>query len=137
MERSRGLNWHNAVMLVMREQRISLPEAMNWILEYGQRVVRSFNANVAVLPSWGPDIDKRVALYVQGIAQNIRGVDDWTFESHRYFGPRGLDIQKTRIMNPFPPTPGFVKMDEDSDQEIVPTPYITTFPAAVNLIAAV
>lgn len=117
MERSRGLNWHNAVMLVMREQNVDLPTAMDWVLKYGQRVVRSFNANVAALPSWGPDIDRKVQIYVDGIAQNIRGVDDWTFESHRYFGPRGPEIKVTRIMNPFPPTPGFVKLDDDDDTD--------------------
>ncbi|KXN81236.1 Delta(6)-protoilludene synthase [Leucoagaricus sp. SymC.cos] len=134
MERSRGLNWHNSVVLVMREQNVSLPEAMDWILKYGQKVVRSFNANVEALPSWGPDVDKRVALYVQGIAQNIRGVDDWTFESHRYFGPKGLDIKLTRTMSPFPPGTGYVRMDEE-DHQPVPVERIALF-QPTNLIAA-
>ncbi|KAJ3562898.1 hypothetical protein NP233_g9287 [Leucocoprinus birnbaumii] len=117
MERSRGLNWHNSVMLVMREQNVGLPEAMDWILDYGQRVVKSFNANVDALPSWGPEVDERVKVYVQGIAQNIRGVDDWTFESHRYFGPKGMEIKRTRMMSPFPPGHGFVRMGEGADEE--------------------
>ncbi|KAJ3566265.1 hypothetical protein NP233_g7106 [Leucocoprinus birnbaumii] len=139
MERSRGLNWHNAVMLVMREQNASLPEAMDWILNYGRRVVRSFNANVDALPSWGPDVDRRVQIYIQGIAQNIRGVDDWTFESHRYFGPKGLEIKMTRTMSPFPPTRGFAKLDDDEDHvsvSISPASYVTQIQPA-NLIAAV
>lgn len=115
MERSRGLNWHNAVMLVMREQDIDLPEAMDWILKYGQEVVKSFNANVAALPSWGPEVDDKVRIYVDGIAQNIRGVDDWTFESQRYFGTRGAEIKATRVMYPFPPGCGFVKLDDGDD----------------------
>ncbi|KAF5346490.1 hypothetical protein D9756_010111 [Leucocoprinus leucothites] len=138
MERSRGLNWHNAVMLVMREQNISLPEAMEWILNYGQRVVKSFNANVAALPSWGPDVDRRVQIYVAGIAQNIRGVDDWTFESHRYFGSKGLEIKLTRTMSPFPPARGFVKMDDDEVQHVpasTSAAYVTQIQPA-NLIAA-
>lgn len=117
MERSRGLNWHNAVMLVMREHDLSLPEAMDWILKYGQKVVKSFNANVAVLPSWGPEIDRKVQIYVHGIAQNIRGVDDWTFESHRYFGARGPEIKATRVMYPFPPGCGFVRLDDDDGDD--------------------
>lgn len=48
-------------------------------------------------------------MYVDGLGQWVRGNDDWTFESHRYFGDKGLEIQKTRLMTLLPASNGFVK----------------------------
>lgn len=109
MEKSRGLELHNSVELIMNEQKVDVQSAIDWLERYAARVHDGFLDNVARLPSWGEDVDERVKVYVDGLAQWVRGNDDWTFESGRYFGDKGLEVQKTRIMSFLPPTQGFVK----------------------------
>lgn len=108
MEKSRGLEFHNAVELVMVEQELDIQGVIDWLEKYANGVLAGFLANVDSIPSWGPDIDKRVNIYIDGLAQWVRGNDDWTFESGRYFGDRGLEVQKNRIMTLLPPSKGFV-----------------------------
>jgi hypothetical protein len=109
MEKARGLELHNSVELVMREHNLDIQGAVDWLEKYALGVHEAFLENVAKMPSWGQDVDKRVKMYVDGLAQWIRGNDDWTFESGRYFGDKGLEIQKTRIMSLLPTAKGYVK----------------------------
>jgi len=109
MEKARGLELHNSVELVMNEQKVDVQSAIDWLERYAARVHDGFLDNVTRLPSWGEDVDQRVKVYVDGLAQWVRGNDDWTFESGRYFGDKGLEVQKTRIMSLLPRTQGFVK----------------------------
>ncbi|KAF8151498.1 terpenoid synthase [Crassisporium funariophilum] len=109
MEKSRGLEFHNSVELVMNEQNLNVQGAIDWLQRYAADVHTGFLANVENIPSWGADVDRRVKMYIDGLAQWVRGNDDWTFESGRYFGNKGLEIQKSRVMNLLPPSSGFVK----------------------------
>ena len=54
--------------------------------------------NIANLPSWGQEVDQRVKIYINGVAQVVRGCDNWAYEGRRYFGNRGLEVQKTKVM---------------------------------------
>jgi len=109
MEKARGLELHNSVELVMVEHNLDVQGAINWLERYAAGVHAGFLDNVASMPSWGEDVDRRVKMYIDGIAQWVRGNDDWTFESGRYFGSKGLEIQKTRLMTLLPASKGFVK----------------------------
>ena len=112
MEKSRGLELHNSVELVMKEHGLDLQGSIDWLEQYAASVQAGFLSNVRNIPSWGEDVDRRVGIYIDGLAQWIRGNDDWTFESGRYFGSKGLEIQKTRIMTILPgPTKCFVQAD--------------------------
>lgn len=110
MEKSRGLELHNSVELVMKEQNLDLQGAIDWLECYAARVHESFLANITNLPSWGEDVDRRVRIYIDGLGQWVRGNDDWSFESGRYFGDKGPLVRSTRIMRLLPPTSGFVKL---------------------------
>lgn len=109
MEKSRGLELHNSVELVMKEQNLDIQGAIDWLEMYAADVHKGFLENVARVPSWDEDANKKVKVYVDGLAQWVRGNDDWTFESGRYFGDKGLEIQKTRIMSLLSPSGGYVK----------------------------
>ena len=109
MEKARGLELHNAVELVMHERGLDIQGAIDWLDRYIADVLAEFLDNVTNMPSWSEDVDRRVKIYVDGIAQWVRGTTDWTFESGRYFGSKGLEIQKTRVMSLFPPSKGFVE----------------------------
>ena len=99
MEKARGLELHNAVELVMHELGLDAQGAIDWLDRYIADVIAGFLDNVANMPSWGKDVDRQVKIYIDGVAQWVRGGDDWSFESGRYFGSKGLEVQKTRVMS--------------------------------------
>ena len=71
-------------------------EAVNMIGRWHDDILQDFLDTYAKLPSWGGKVDRQVHQYVEGLAQWVRGADDWSFEGPRYFGNRGLEVQRTR-----------------------------------------
>jgi hypothetical protein len=86
----------------MKEKGIDLDGALDWVAEYQEQVLSEFQAQYRALPSWGPAIDLRVKTYVERLACFIRGIDCWAFETERYFGTKGREIQKQRIVDLLP-----------------------------------
>ena len=80
----------------MHQFNTDLTGAMRWISELHDGLVAQFLENFHKLPSWGPKIDEQLARYVDGLGNWVRANDAWSFESERYFGRKGLDIQKSR-----------------------------------------
>jgi hypothetical protein len=108
MEQSRGLAIHNAVEVVMRERKMSLQAAMDWLGKYCDELAENFLLDLAILPSWGAEVDSRVSAYINGLGQWVRGIDDWHFESARYFGSEAPTVKQTRIATLIPPSRGYV-----------------------------
>jgi hypothetical protein len=54
------------------------------------------------MPKFGEPVDTELAQYVEGIANWVRGNEQWSFESERYLGKRGPEIQKTRWVTLLP-----------------------------------
>jgi len=86
----------------MNEHHLSLQDAVDWIARYHMNFLNKFEQLRSELPSWGPDIDREVSKYIDSLGQGIRGVDDWSFESQRYFGPKALEIKRTRLVTLLP-----------------------------------
>ena len=86
----------------MNEKNFNLHRALDWVAEYHGQVLSEFQAQHRVLPSWGPVIDKKVKTYVERLCQFIRGIDCWAFETERYFGTKGREVQKRRIVTLLP-----------------------------------
>ena len=82
----------------MNEKGVDLDGALDWLAEYHEEVLSEFQAQYRALASWGPAIDFRVKKYVERLACFIRGIDCWAFETERYFGKNGRDIQRRRIV---------------------------------------
>lgn len=80
----------------MHELDTDVHGAMQWAGVYHEKRVVEFMSAKKRLPSWGKGIDDDVAIYVDGLANWVRANDSWSFESQRYFGKKGLAIQKTR-----------------------------------------
>ena len=76
--------------------------AADWIGAWADGVARDFLRCRAALPSWGPEIDRQVRQYVEGLAYWVRGNDDWSFESQRYFGTLGETVRRTREIHMLP-----------------------------------
>jgi Delta6-protoilludene synthase len=86
----------------MAEKGVDLDGALDWVAEYHGHVLLEFQAQCQALPSWGPAVDLEVKAYVERLAYFIRGIDCWAFETERYFGTKGREIQKQRVVDLLP-----------------------------------
>ena len=86
----------------MDEKGVGLDGALDWVSEYHGQVLSEFQAQYRDLPSWGPAIDLEVKAYVKRLAYFIRGIDCWAFETERYFGTKGVEVQMKRVVNLLP-----------------------------------
>ncbi|KAJ7822308.1 terpenoid synthase [Mycena olivaceomarginata] len=76
VEQARGDADHNLVTIVMHELDLDLDRAVQWIADWNDSLVARF---MEIWPrNWA------------------RACDQWSFESGRYFGKDGLDIQRNR-----------------------------------------
>lgn len=70
--------------------------AADWIGEWTDGIVKEILQCRADLPSWDPETDRQVQEYVNGLAYWVRGNDDWSFESQRYFVVDGERVRGER-----------------------------------------
>ncbi|KAH7886425.1 terpenoid synthase [Phlebopus sp. FC_14] len=96
VEQARGDDGHNLVTVVMKDLGTDLHGASQWIEEYSAGIEAQFLNAIALLPTWGEEVDRQVAKYVYGLGNWARANDAWSFEGERYFGKDGLRIQKSR-----------------------------------------
>ncbi|KAI0248889.1 terpenoid synthase [Lactifluus subvellereus] len=101
-EQAAGHGGHNIITVVMNEKGVNLDGALNWVAEYHGDVLSRFQAQHRMLPSWSPDVDRVANAFVEGLAYWIRGHDCWSFESGRYFGTKGPEIKKHRLVTLLP-----------------------------------
>jgi hypothetical protein len=90
------------IVVVMKQDGVDLQTAIDFVGELCQQSIDRFVAERTRLPSWGPEIDRQVDIYVDGLADWIVGSLHWSFESERYFGKTGLDVKRTRVVNLMP-----------------------------------
>lgn len=86
------------IVIMMYHHGMILQEAVDFVGDLCKKTIDRFIENRALLPSWGPEIDAQVQIYVQGLADWIVGSLHWSFDSERYFGKKGLQIKKDRIV---------------------------------------
>ena len=72
---------------------------MQWATDYHKEAKTRFLDGLKRVPSWGPEVDQQVQQYLNGLGNWARGNDCWSFEGGRYFGNKGLEYQKTRIVS--------------------------------------
>ncbi len=100
-------NW-NILSVAMHQFGLDLHHATQWVAQYHKEVQARFFDALKRLPSFGPGVDEALQEYIVGVAAWPRGNDCWRFESERYFGKKGAEVQKTRripllakrLMNP-------------------------------------
>ena len=100
-EQARGDDIHNVISIVMHNQEVGITGALRWVEDYhkqiGDRIVE-WSKNTP----WRNDTHPDVVRYTDGVINWVRANDCWHFESHRYFGAAGLEIQKTRVVTLMP-----------------------------------
>ena len=90
------------IVVVMNQEGLDLQSAVDFVGELCQQSIDRFIADRANLPSWGPEIDRQVAIYADGLADWIVGSLHWSFESERYFAKAGPEVKKTRVVELLP-----------------------------------
>jgi len=99
VELSRGIAFHNIITSIIHEHHLDVPAAMKWLEEFGRYRVATFLNGIEELPSWGPE---KVRQYIDSIGYLVRGTDTWGYESERYWGRKGKEIQTTRMVTIWP-----------------------------------
>ena len=86
------------IVIMMRHHGMTLQEAVDFVGDLCKKSIDRFTEDRARLPSWGPEIDAQVQVYVQGLADWIVGSLHWSFDSERYFGRKGGQIKTARVV---------------------------------------
>ncbi|OJA10867.1 hypothetical protein AZE42_12242 [Rhizopogon vesiculosus] len=105
VERSRGDVMHNMIAVLMDEQGLDLQSAVDYIGQLCKDTIQRFEDNRAILPSWGEEIDRQVAIYIDGLQNWIIANLHWSFETTRYFGKDGHVVKRNRIVKLLPKRP--------------------------------
>ena len=93
------------IVVLMREQGLDLQGAVDYVGTLCKGTIQRFEDNRAMLPSWGRELDKQVAIYVEGLQNWIVGSLHWSFDSERYFGKEGLQVKQNRVIKLLPKRP--------------------------------
>lgn len=101
-EQATGDDRHNILTVAMHDLQTDFEGALEWVVNYHAEVETKFLDGLKRVPSWGREIDGQLERYQQGLANWPRCNDCWNFESGRYFGNKGLEIQKTRRVTLLP-----------------------------------
>ncbi|KAK0214406.1 isoprenoid synthase domain-containing protein [Armillaria fumosa] len=89
---------HNILECVMNEQKCDLHDALSWVEDTYRSTRNKFLMLWTEIPSWGPEMDAIASHYLHGIANWVRGNECWNFESERYFGSNGRNVQQHRMV---------------------------------------
>jgi len=114
LEQSRGDDTHNIVRIVMNELGTDVNGAMLWVQDFHTQLEQKFHAAMATVPELHEPLNSQVKEYCNGLGHWPRANDDWSFESERYFGNRGLEIKEKRWISLMP------KEGKNGTQEIGP-----------------
>ncbi|KAG2030559.1 isoprenoid synthase domain-containing protein [Suillus americanus] len=96
---------HNLVVVLMIDQGLSLQDAVDYSARLCNISLQRFEENRAIIPSWGEEVDKQVALYIQGLQNWIAGPLQWTFVTNRYFGKDANIVKQDRTVKLIPKRP--------------------------------
>ncbi|KAF5375474.1 hypothetical protein D9757_009970 [Collybiopsis confluens] len=101
VEQSRDDAEYNMLTILMKYHGHTLQSASNHVGDLCHQATKSFVETSKNLPSWGPEIDDMVRRYIKGLEDWIIGAIrsvHWSFETQRYFGNKGLEVKRTRVV---------------------------------------
>ncbi|KAF5342403.1 hypothetical protein D9611_001384 [Ephemerocybe angulata] len=131
VEQSRN-DTFNLVPVIMHEKGFSLQEAVDFVGDLCKKTIDRFENDKQRVPSWGPELDSQVQIYIDGLQNWIVGTYcvllppplggaavlvkkanaafmrvhlgslHWSFDSTRYFGSLGQEIKKHREVKLLP-----------------------------------
>jgi hypothetical protein len=102
VEQAMGHTSNNIVTVLMQEKDASVQEAADCIGVVLEQLMTRFLKDKFRLPSWGADIDRDVALYIEGLTRWVGGNLVWSFQCSRYFGTANNVTLLTRLVTLYP-----------------------------------
>ncbi|KAI0370486.1 terpenoid synthase [Pilatotrama ljubarskyi] len=84
---------HNMIVVVQTQEKLDLQAAVDYVGELCVGCIDRFEALRHALPSWGPEIDEQLQVYVDGLGDWMIGNLVWSFETERYFGRAGRKVR--------------------------------------------
>jgi len=90
------------IVILMKHRGLDLQPSVDCVGNMCKSSIDRFIAERERLPTWGPEIDEQVKIYVDGLADWIVGSLHWSFDSERYFGNLGLLVKATRKVTLYP-----------------------------------
>ena len=97
-EQAAGNPNQNIITVVMHQMKTDIGGAIKWVADYHRETQRKFLDGLKRVPSWNQEIDCQVQQYLNGLANWVRANECWSFEAGRYFGSKGLEYKKTRLV---------------------------------------
>ncbi|KAJ6534215.1 terpenoid synthase [Mycena capillaripes] len=115
-EQALGRDQYNCITIIVRQDpNMDLDGATTWVSAYHQRLQAEFLDAMKRVPSFGAELDVQVQEYLAYLANWPRAQDCWNFESGRYFGSKGSEVQLTRRVQLLPK----VQMDATTREEVL------------------
>ncbi|KZV60851.1 terpenoid synthase [Peniophora sp. CONT] len=95
-------DYQNLVCIIMVERGVDLQAAVNILTDMLAERVRDYANLKQKLPSFGAEIDARLAVYYENLEHFVQGTVVWYYNSPRYFPPDGItdprDLQVELLM---------------------------------------
>ncbi|KAJ3514441.1 hypothetical protein NLJ89_g2384 [Agrocybe chaxingu] len=123
VEQSRGDDGHNLVTIVMHQLNLDVQGAFDWIGKLHDELVDKFLEEYKNVPTFkDKQATKECAEYAFGLGNWVRGNDQWSFESERYFGKDGLRVltERTVVLLPKKREPPPKPLDEEPIYSLLP-----------------
>lgn len=86
----------------MHKHGLNVQEAMDMTGDIAHERMERFYHLYPQVPRYAGPVDLDVQTLIDGMAQCVSGVMHWSYESQRYFGKRGLEIKRSRILRLLP-----------------------------------
>ncbi|KAJ7803885.1 terpenoid synthase [Mycena olivaceomarginata] len=103
VEQARGDDGHNLVTIVMHALDLDLHAALEWISDLHDKLAENFLAAYDQVPDYSDfELNRQVVEYLDGLGNWVRANDSWSFESERYFGKKGAEVEATRTVELLP-----------------------------------
>ncbi|KAF5359149.1 hypothetical protein D9756_002983 [Leucocoprinus leucothites] len=116
---------HSMIPVTMIHYGLNLQEAVNFVGQMCSQAIQNFAHDRKCLEEeaekelgWDKEVIEMVRKYADGLEHWISGSLHWSFETERYFGKRGQEVKKNRIVNLSPKLPKAntaTKNDDNSD----------------------
>ena len=101
-EQAVGDDEHNIVTIIMQQYDLNVQDAINMAGNLSCEKMGRFYMLYQQVPRWVGPVDLEVQRLLDGMAQCVSGVMHWSYESQRYFGTRGLEVKRTRVLHLLP-----------------------------------
>ena len=107
---------HNILFVAMDQHNTDFDGAMAWVVDFHKKIETRFHDTLTRMPSFGPQVDAQLQEYIDLLSNWPRGNYCWNFEGGRYFGSKGLEYQRTRLV---PKLPKRIPQIPATDYELV------------------